>query len=164
MPRRGVEPPCLAAQDPKSCVYAISPPGHETIPKYFLGSKLFNESYKLELNEFILPVNLTYSYKVVEYARPNMSSPQDPITMQKEAVPDSSRPFAGRNSTEQRHSSVVNRGTLFFSTPRLSPGTSTDPLSGPRETLKRANDQNCTQGTPSMDEQFSQATGKPLQK
>ncbi len=44
MPRRGVEPPCLAAQDPKSCMSTIPPPGHEAI----------------------LTVNLTYSYKVVK--------------------------------------------------------------------------------------------------
>ena len=69
MPRRGVEPPCLAAQDPKSCVYTISPPGHEAI----------------------LPVNLTYSYKVVKLPSYMANQTPSPFSQQAEAKKDLSR-------------------------------------------------------------------------
>ena len=142
MPGRGFEPPCLAAQRPKRCVSTIPPSRHEAI----------------------LPVNLTYSYNIVEYARPNMSSSQDPITVQKEALPNSSRPFSGGYSVEQKHDPVVHKGTLTFSTPSLSPGTSADPLRGPRTVLQREIDRTRVPGTPSQEEEFSQATGRPLKK
>ncbi|MBI2196693.1 hypothetical protein HYU45_03755 [Candidatus Daviesbacteria bacterium] len=93
-----------------------------------------------------------------------MSSPQDPITIQKEIVSNSSRPFSGGYPAEQEHNSVVKGGTLTFNTPSLSSVAAADPLTGARRTLQKEADQARVPGTPSQDELFSQATGKPLQK
>lgn len=75
MPGRGVEPPSAnGGQDPKSCVYAISPPGHIAI----------------------LPVNLTYSHKVVKLPS-NMANTATlpPMQTKKETRPNLSQIIGG---------------------------------------------------------------------
>lgn len=105
-------------------MYAISPPGHEAI----------------------LPVNLTYIHKVVEYALLNMNNPQNPTT----------HPEIGPiNSVGQvTRGPVVTTGEIVFNKAPLLPV-------GPRAVIQRAID---SQNGPGQETMFSEATGKPLQK
>ena len=138
MPRRGVEPPYLAAQDPKSCVSTIPPPGHEAI----------------------LPVNLTYSYKVVELPS-NMADPTGSAILSKRRIETGSG-FEGRPSAVSV--SPLTTGEINnFQDPTAAPpsGTNQGLLEGPEAFLKRAREQTSLTETRRT---VSEATREPLQK